>query len=594
MGVSQKSFQTNLIYSIFFVITDLVSPSSSSCAELSSPDQFDLRRNFPRGIINPNYPGFQHLAHTLTEHFVDHHQLEPLSDSEISEDFEYESYRAQNLDKMNDNNNNNGIAASDVVDKNKNSNISMNKNNKINNFYGDEAANVNLLLKSEPKVFCERKLLGLQEINLNEDDSLIGASNDNLSLMENVSSDEDEFEDGEYEGDEEDELEGHEGLAEKIDSEMVGGHFLENNLDNAKNIPEPIKMDYEEDDIGDSEDDQAIKIELENIDQPQSDQESINCNLETYLKSYENELKYYESEFNEVDCAKEIKITNCLQNKLEDQNKLPTPDILIEHSKNEDNRNDNKNILNHEQKIEIVGNGDGETVLNTTKITAVAPSTTAPLCLDECKNYQPDLIKNIQDSINTNDNSNTCEFVDNLTASEHECENSEQEENEEIDIEEKIINQCDSLLDLGSSKTNNKNEMIINWDTTTTDSTNHHNISFSEKNNLSLDSASSSVDIVGDFGKEIEKEIGLIVSGYSTSSTLSNRMLDDSPDNTDLIKSRHEQNVEKRSSMTKYDDESVFDENKFMEHLKFFSKVSKHNLTTCFSPAFMTEDFMFF
>ncbi|XP_061393540.1 schwannomin-interacting protein 1 homolog [Musca vetustissima] len=25
---------------------------------------------FPRGIINPNYPGFQHLAHTLSEHFV--------------------------------------------------------------------------------------------------------------------------------------------------------------------------------------------------------------------------------------------------------------------------------------------------------------------------------------------------------------------------------------------------------------------------------------------------------------------------------------------------------------------------------------------
>lgn len=26
-------------------------------------------RNYPRGIINPNYPGFQHLAHTLSEHY---------------------------------------------------------------------------------------------------------------------------------------------------------------------------------------------------------------------------------------------------------------------------------------------------------------------------------------------------------------------------------------------------------------------------------------------------------------------------------------------------------------------------------------------
>uniref|UniRef100_A0A034V843 Schwannomin-interacting protein 1 n=2 Tax=Bactrocera dorsalis TaxID=27457 RepID=A0A034V843_BACDO len=43
----------------------LTSPTSSSVS-LSTPQRF----YFPRGIINPNYPGFQHLAHTLSEHFI--------------------------------------------------------------------------------------------------------------------------------------------------------------------------------------------------------------------------------------------------------------------------------------------------------------------------------------------------------------------------------------------------------------------------------------------------------------------------------------------------------------------------------------------
>ncbi|XP_053958056.1 uncharacterized protein LOC128863123 [Anastrepha ludens] len=43
----------------------LTSPTSSSVS-LGTPQ----RSYFPRGIINPNYPGFQHLAHTLSEHFI--------------------------------------------------------------------------------------------------------------------------------------------------------------------------------------------------------------------------------------------------------------------------------------------------------------------------------------------------------------------------------------------------------------------------------------------------------------------------------------------------------------------------------------------
>lgn len=60
----------------------------------TSSEHVSLNSNkpkYPRGIINPNYPGFQHLAHTLAEHFVDHHQnqsntqLGSMSDSDFSE-----------------------------------------------------------------------------------------------------------------------------------------------------------------------------------------------------------------------------------------------------------------------------------------------------------------------------------------------------------------------------------------------------------------------------------------------------------------------------------------------------------------------------
>lgn len=60
---------------------------------------------YPRGIINPNYPGFQHLAHTLSEHFVDHHgnQVGSMSDSDISEvdsDFRSEGHNSENKNTL--------------------------------------------------------------------------------------------------------------------------------------------------------------------------------------------------------------------------------------------------------------------------------------------------------------------------------------------------------------------------------------------------------------------------------------------------------------------------------------------------------------
>ncbi|XP_075151552.1 schwannomin interacting protein 1 isoform X2 [Haematobia irritans] len=59
----------------------LTSESSSTVSLHTQKHSF-----FPRGIINPNYPGFQHLAHTLSEHFV----TSSPSDSFESDISEYE------------------------------------------------------------------------------------------------------------------------------------------------------------------------------------------------------------------------------------------------------------------------------------------------------------------------------------------------------------------------------------------------------------------------------------------------------------------------------------------------------------------------
>lgn len=78
---------------------------------------------YPRGIINPNYPGFQHLAHTLSEHFVDHHgnQTGSMSDSDFSEvdsDFPSEGHSASNNNTIAcDDSNGNNIIEEKVTNK---------------------------------------------------------------------------------------------------------------------------------------------------------------------------------------------------------------------------------------------------------------------------------------------------------------------------------------------------------------------------------------------------------------------------------------------------------------------------------------------
>lgn len=75
-----------------------------------------------RGIINPNYPGFQHLAHTLSEHFFDHQFEHSSEDSDLSE-FEAESSRENSPDQQQPQN---------VIDNNNRNSLNNNINNNGN------------------------------------------------------------------------------------------------------------------------------------------------------------------------------------------------------------------------------------------------------------------------------------------------------------------------------------------------------------------------------------------------------------------------------------------------------------------------------
>lgn len=91
--------------------TEEFSSLSISASLSTDKPNHETSLTYPRGIINPNYPGFQHLAHTLSEPiFVDHHnqnQAGSMSDSDFSEvdsDFPSEGHSSEN---------NNGFACDD-------------------------------------------------------------------------------------------------------------------------------------------------------------------------------------------------------------------------------------------------------------------------------------------------------------------------------------------------------------------------------------------------------------------------------------------------------------------------------------------------
>lgn len=97
---------------------DGFSSAPSPCALVNSPEP-----NYPRGIVNPNYPGFQHLAHTLSEYFI-----EPpagnISDSDTS-DFEYDLSVEKQLESFKN---------SYRLDNQNNNDYYNNRNSKNNNY----------------------------------------------------------------------------------------------------------------------------------------------------------------------------------------------------------------------------------------------------------------------------------------------------------------------------------------------------------------------------------------------------------------------------------------------------------------------------
>lgn len=455
---------------IFYSSTDITSPAPSSSTDLSSSAQLDVKRDYPRGIINPNYPGFQHLAHTLSEHFIDHHQnLEHSTDSE--DDFEYESndnLENNNAGNMNDSNNNTNNAAG-VRDLNSNQNLRISSHS----MYVDDKEDSNMQFQS--KVFCDRKLF-----NLLNSDTNIESSNENLSAFENISSSGDEIDDEE--------------LDEELEPALIN-HFDGPDKEMTEVCEPSTRMEYDEDELDVSvEDDWAIKTELESIDKLSYDFESVDCDLETYLRRYDypNNCKMFNSELIKEDIERQME---CF---MHDSRSL-TPDILLEHG--------NKKTINDETSE----------VTKSTELTPESTSSSA-INLDE-RNYQPDLIKNITDVIKTNgdDVQMARQFVEkimsdsdneNLTIFKHEATNANDQ-------------QARSL------------ELFLN---------NNENVANSELDSFGEECATAP-DIVGDFEKEIEQEIGLIVSGYQMK----------------YIKS------------PEYD--CALDEQKFMEHIQNFSKV---------------------
>lgn len=531
-----------------------MSPTPSSLADLSSPDTHDLQvlttttRRYPRGIINPNYPGFQHLAHTLAEHFIDHHnhhhqqqqyyyEQQLLSDSECSDeiDFDVLAYRSGNLVNVNimsdSNNNNNDTAAVAgahgddcsrrteekimAIDLNRNKNrqcaSSAIRGGVASGDFDMKAddGNVNLLMKSEPKVFCESK-----------------------QLLEH--------------------------LVIAVDG---GEHSSEDDDEEFCNVSgvEPQQMEFDEDDDEDmadlsGEDDAAIKNELERIDSDGDGggdddndfNENINCDLVTYLQQYDFKM----------DLEKSYQLDECLTD--EDNCKLPTPDILIEHNNSSSssggsiNNGSNKKLQNDDMTADVISAREGNNCDDETKHSmamAVAMAAAADVSQDEVRDFQPDLIKNIGDNNHERITGMQHQHGGDNEISPHAereilHQGYEREKNEVV--EEKIINQVQTEMTVASGGSTQ----------------------------LSFDSATSAVvDIIGDFGKEIEKEIGLIVSGYlNGDKLLSSPIAPSSPPQTNEP-IRPLTTTTTTTMLSPNKSEVIFDENKFIEHLKYFSKV---------------------
>lgn len=436
-------------------------------ASMKSP----VQPNFTRGIINPNYPGFQHLAHTLSEHFTDHHFEHSSSDSDASEEFDVDV--ANDFDDNNNNNNNNND--DDAMDDESNAfrdngNVEMHNEQPVSHI--SEESNKNLLQKLEPKIYCEKNI----EIKLSNNQMLSSSS------------------------------------SQMVDEEIVG----------VVNGASPTSEESDCEQILEHHDDKAQFVEKND------GLESISCNLETYLKQFEtpNDLTCLNDEEHFDGTSDDIKYDDYEQIMLTQP--TVTPDILL---KNDSMSDVNTNPSNGDEnslgfKPDLLSNISNQ----------IDPSNTSPsllptsLTLTSSATQSSVLLSSKQSSLEITPPQTlealttvlpSTQIQINVLNDEYKTENIEksiQNNDDDNDIKTDSIIQPPTTFQQVSPPTtlytipSNPENFLNTFNTITTVTS--LNLKKSPLNDYSIRSTTP-IDIVGDFGREIEREIGLIVSGYN-------------------------------------------------------------------------------
>lgn len=477
--------------------------------------------NYPRGIINPNYPGFQHLAHTLSEHFIDHHQFENLSDSEISEDFDYD---IQN----NNNNNNNNVMTCNINNLENGNNINIKPNNNKNNLVvlttSDEEME-NIKIEDDVNMFGDkgrrRRSFELME-NHNKSDS------NGKRIASAVSGVDDADDDVE------------ECYAASTHANVFEGKHSEEEINQSPNGVSS-EMEIEEE-----------HIMLQNVTQ---DDFIFDCTpvteksitLLTAFTSLTDEQLQHPLTDDKDNCdLKQSEIDGLAETILEitDDIKiqnLSTPDILLKH--HSPSSCGDKLVDGFYQHTNIITANDTEAEL-----------------IKNIDCFQPDLIKNISTS-KTIYLENELNFdvpdLSNVTVGEANCDTPSSAATA-------------AIADLNRATRPRSVEI-------------QKSVDISTNADYQCITSSSTVDIIGEFGKEIEKEIGLIVSGYTRASGVGAGVGDDdavdiaaaaNDDSNRDMDSTQNEIMEISAAEDKLDNELT----RNMTERNIFRKVSKQNI----------------
>ncbi|XP_055379275.1 homeobox protein 5-like isoform X2 [Condylostylus longicornis] len=496
-------------------VTNTTSPSLSFASANSSNGTNNA--DYPRGIINPNYPGFQHLAHTLSEHFVNHPN--DADDSDLSE-FEVELSidddivagfnNATNITKEE-----NQIIESPLVndlpspldsplspppvppssfdDKKLNADVTMKFNTNSPKFVSqhDEYHHNLMEVTNKIKDIREHKEILLPEIRISfechdlklEERFDLKDSPKRLAIttsQEKVPK-----------------------VYNKIDkgNKMINEKLTKSPPPSPTSLQLRMEMQQQKQRVISSNDNTNIV-------------EDISCDLDTYLKKYEtgtdikmkpiNKFEHHEeatSLENQIKSDKfEMQDTKINENELDEARNCPTPDILIKNSANDFRRHKNS----------VTGNRPD-------LLRNVSPQPPA------CEEYQNLLRSQSQSSEESS-------LHDETKLEDHKFNLIQQDETiQSTKIVDESYNIKSSCIPITSSaKLCNDDKKISRI--MIPDISIDNRRSGEQKEDSSF--GTTPVDIVGDFGREVEREFGLLVSGYN-SRILMNR--DPSPINIKKI-----------------------------------------------------------